>query len=233
VTRLDDPRIVRDDYESEERLAARASVYRWADGPDALSLCVEAVVEVEPHRVLDAGCGRGNIAERIARESHAVVVGIDQSDRMVELTRARGIDALVGDVRALPFGDGDFDCALAAWMLFHVPDVGATLAELARVVRPGGRLVAVTNGRRHHRELYELLGHELLESSFSVENGEELLRRHFTRVEPRDASGTVRFPDRDAAQAFVDAMIILDGTLPAFDGPLVCSRHTTVFVAER
>jgi SAM-dependent methyltransferase len=230
--KLDDPDAVRKDYESEQRLEARASVYRWATGPDALSLCVEAVAEAEPRRVLDVGCGRGNIAERIARESEAVVLGLDQSERMVELTRSRGVDAVVGDVRALPFEDGDLDCVLAAWMLFHVPDVDAALAEVARVLRPGGRLVAVTNGRDHHRELYELLDREPPEASFSAENGEELLGRHFGSVEARDASGTVRFPDRAAAQAFVDAMIVLDGTLPAFDGPLVCSRRTSVFVAE-
>ena len=42
---------------------------------------------------------------------------------MVELARARGVDARVGDVQALPFEDESFDAALAAWMLYHVPDV--------------------------------------------------------------------------------------------------------------
>ena len=230
--KLDDPDVVRKDYESEQRLEARASVYRWSEGPDALSLCVDAVVEAGPRRVLDAGCGRGNIAERIARESDAAVVGIDQSERMVELTRARGVDAVVGDVRALPFEDGEFDCALAAWMLFHVPDVDAALAELARVLRPGGRLVAVTNGPDHHRELYELLGRHPLSRASPPRTARSSCGGTSPGSSARDASGTVRFPDRAAAQAFVDAMIILDGTLPAFDGPLVCSRHTTVFVAE-
>ena len=64
---------------------------------------------------------------------------------MVELTCSRGVEALVGDVQALPFDDGSFDAAVAAWMLYHVPDVDRPIAELAPVSRPGGRLVAVTN----------------------------------------------------------------------------------------
>ena len=77
---------------------------------------------------------------------------------MVELTRARGIEAVVGDVRNLPFAAGSFDSALAAWMLFHVEEVDAALSELARVLRPGGRLVVVTNGERSMYELRDALG---------------------------------------------------------------------------
>src|SRR5439155_23857328 len=71
---------------------------------------------------------------------------------------ARGVEALVGDVQDLPFADGSFDCALAAWMLYHVPELDRGLAELARVLRRGGRLVAVTNSEWSLRELWELVG---------------------------------------------------------------------------
>ena len=233
VSSFNDPAGVREEYASERGLATRASVYRWSEGPDAASIAFAAVAEAAPRRVLDAGCGRGQLAERIARELRASVIGLDQSERMVELTRARGVDAVVADVQELPFVDAEFDCAVAAWMLYHVPDVERALAELARVLRPGGRLVAVTNGVAHMRELRELLGLDLLETPFSAENGAELLGRHFRSVERRDASGTVLFPDRDSAQTYVDATRSMRGsTLPAFEGPLRVTRAPYVFVAE-
>lgn len=232
--RLDDPERVRAEYATEEGLAARASVYRWSDGPDPQSMAVAAVREVSPRQVLEVGCGRGLLAKRIARELGADVIGVDQSGRMVELTREQGVKAILGDVQELPFHDGTFDCVVAAWMLFHVPDVDPALSEIARVLRSGGRLVAVTNGTEHMRELRVLLGSEPLESPFSAENDGELLRRHFRSVERRDACGTVLFPDRSAAQGYVDASCSMRGrVLPRFDGPLRATRAPCVFVAEK
>src|SRR4029078_7030536 len=92
------------------------------------------------------------------RDLAATVSFVDVSPRMVELARARGVDAQVGDVQELPFADGSFDVAVAAWMLYHVPHLDRGLSELARVLRPGGILVAVTNSRYHLLELRELVG---------------------------------------------------------------------------
>jgi SAM-dependent methyltransferase len=162
---------------------------------------------------------------------------VDSSSRMVELARARGVDARVGDVQALPFGDGEFDCAVAAWMLYHVSDVDRALAELARVLEPGGRLVAVTNAPDHLHELRELVGLPSGRASypFSGANGEELLRRHFARVEARDGAGTIRFPGRDEVVEYVEAARTLFGAavdVPFFEGELVVTRHPVVFVAH-
>ena len=73
--------------------------------------------------MLDVGCGLGGTTERFVKELGADVRAIDLSPRMVELTRARGVDAQVGDVQQLPFEDGAFDCVFAGWMLYHVPDL--------------------------------------------------------------------------------------------------------------
>ena len=71
----------------------------------------------------------------------------------MELTAARGVEARVADVQDLPFADDSFDVVAAMWMLYHVPDLDRGLAEVRRVLRPGGRLVAVTNGDGHTAEL--------------------------------------------------------------------------------
>jgi SAM-dependent methyltransferase len=191
------------------------------------------VAEVAPRRVLEVGCGPGELSARIRDELGAEVVAVDLSPRMVELARGRGVDARVGDVQALAFADAAFDCAVAAWMLYHVPDLDRALAELRRVLRPGGRLVAVTNAAEHMREVVELARVRRAPSSFSCESGGASLGRHFTQVERRDAFGWVVFPDRAAAQAYVDATVTLAGrSLPAFTGPLRARRAPCVFVAQ-
>ena len=231
--RLDDPEVVREQYASEAGLAARKAGYRFAEGPDPREIAFSAVAEMRPRRILEVGCGEGELAERMLNELRAEVVAVDQSERMVEITGGRGVDALVGDVQALPFADGEFDAAVAAWVLFHVREIDRALSELARVLRPGGRLVAVTNGREHLRELYELLGGAYPCLPFGGEEAAADLRRHFARVEQRDASGWIAFPDRAAAQAFVDAFIVLRGELPAFEGGLRVRRAPVVFVADK
>ena len=233
--RFDDPRYVREQYATEDGLAARRSIYGDTSGPDAREIAFAAVAEVAPDRVLEVGCGPGEAAERLQRDLDAHVVASDQSERMVELARARGLEACVADVQQLPFADGEFDCVLAAWMLYHVPDVDAGLAEITRVLRPGGRLVAVTNASDHLAELWGLVGIERLAHSFGSENGEELLRRHFAVVERHDVAGTVTLPDADAVRTYLASSACARPFLhavPALAEPLVARRRGTVFVAE-
>jgi SAM-dependent methyltransferase len=234
--RLDDPEFVRDQYATEANLAARKSVYAAIEGPDPLELVFQAVAEVRPRRVLEVGGGEGELAERIVRELGAELVGIDQSQRMVDIQRGKGIDARAGDVQELPIGDGTFDLAIAAWMLYHVRDVERALSELARVLEPGGRLVAVTNSTAHLRELTDLGGITglMVEAEFRSESGAGLLRRHFDRVERRDAYGWVTF-DETAIRAYAGSAERLAPLLelPPLAGPLRVRREPTIFVAEK
>ncbi|MFN2467292.1 MAG: class I SAM-dependent methyltransferase [Gaiellaceae bacterium] len=237
VPRLDDPEVVRREYATEEGLRSRVSVYEGVHGPDARDTAFAAVAEVRPRRVLEVGCGMGEFAERLARDLASEILAVDQSPRMVELTRARGVDARVADVQDLPFGDGEFDCAVANWMLYHVPDLDRALAELARVLRPGGRLVASTNSLRHLDELWSLAGRRRGQepSRFFSENGEAALRAHFARVERRDVEGTVTFADAAAVRGYIASSIVhkhLAARVPHFEGPLRATRRNTIFVCE-
>ena len=233
---LDDPAAVRAEYADPSRLAARAAAWENSVGPDPRDELFAAVAEVVPRRVLEVGCGHGWFAERMLRELGAEVVAVDQSEQMVALTRARGVDAWVADVQDLPFDDGSFDCTVAAWMLYHVPDLDRAVAELARVLRPGGRLVAVTNPVLNLPELWALFDDEAppRAQSFHAGNGAAILGRSFTRVETREVRGTLVFPDREAARSYVAASITrphLAERLPGWDGPLECTRMNAVFVA--
>ena len=126
---------------------------------------------------------------------------------MVELTRARGVDARRRPTsRRCRSRTAAFDCVAANWLLYHVPDLDLGVRELARVLRPGGRLVAATLGAANMQELWDLLGGEVTAGlSFGYENGEAALAPHFTAIERREANGTVVFPDRASMQEFVAA----------------------------
>jgi SAM-dependent methyltransferase len=235
--RLNDPELVRRQYAQEHGLAVRRdSQLRFRDGPDAFDVAFEAVAEAEPRRVLEVGCGMGNFAERVARKTSAEVIATDLSPRMVELARERGLDARVADVQVLPFEDGEFDCAIANAMLYHVEDLDRALVELGRVLEPGGRLVAVTIGAEHLAELWELVGYRLPERPFSRENGAERLARHFAEVRREDVDAELVFPDASAVRDYVDSTLFsgeVPRPLPDFEGPFRSGVRTTVFVAAR
>jgi SAM-dependent methyltransferase len=236
---LNDPDSVRDQYSSEVGLNARSSLYDEITGPAPAEVAFEAVAEVRPRRFLEVGCGAGEFAARVQEELGAHVIAVDQSERMVELALTASVDARVGDVQALPFADGEFDCAAANWMLYHVPDLDRGLSELARVLRPGGRLVAVTNGRDHLIEVWRLVGAEALRAdrvlTFSADNGAVALRRYFREVEVRDAGGSVVVHERDAIDRYIRSIKTwapFAEKLPAqLERPLVATRATSVFVA--
>jgi ubiquinone/menaquinone biosynthesis C-methylase UbiE len=101
--------------------------------------------DVAGRRILDAGCGSGPLAAAL-RDRGAVVTGIDASAGMLALARQRlGDDAElhVADLSdRLPFADGAFDDVVASLVLHYLEDWGPTLAEMRRVIKPGGRLIA-------------------------------------------------------------------------------------------
>jgi SAM-dependent methyltransferase len=234
---LSDPELVRDEYASEAGLLARRAIYDDRTGPDPRDVLWDEIVAASPGRVLEVGPGPGEVSERMLRKLGCDVVALDVSERMVELCRARGIDARVGDLQALPFSADAFDLVVAAWVLFHVEDVDLGLREIARVVRPGGRLVAVTNSEHHLSEARELVGISRVgQMSFSRENGEQALRRHFGHVRRTDVDGTVTFTDREALQAYVRALGIWKrdaDAVPDLTEPIVATTRNAIFVATK
>ena len=236
---LDNPMLVSWEFASEERLEVRNAIYRQLiEGVYVEELLFEAVREVEPRQVLEVGCGAGALTERIAKELGASVIGLDSSQRMVGLTRDRGIQAQIGDVQALPFEDGQFDCVVAGWVFYHVPDRRRAIAECARVLGPGGTLVAATLADENLADLWEFLGSPSdRHLTFSTVNGAAQLEPFFERVEAREAEGVVVFTTPESMHTYVAANITrahLAAAVPAsFDEPVRARTHHTVFVAQK
>ena len=95
-------------------------------------------------RVLDACCGTGDLAVEAERRGGRVV-GLDFSERMLERARKKSgaIEWVQGDALALPFGDGEFDAATVGFGVRNLADLEGGLRELARVLRPGGKLAVL------------------------------------------------------------------------------------------
>jgi demethylmenaquinone methyltransferase/2-methoxy-6-polyprenyl-1,4-benzoquinol methylase len=93
-------------------------------------------------RCLDVATGTGDLAIELAARG-AAVVGLDFSERMLALarTKAPGIDWVQGNALDLPFGDGEFHAATVGFGARNFADLDRGLSELARVTRPGGRVV--------------------------------------------------------------------------------------------
>jgi demethylmenaquinone methyltransferase/2-methoxy-6-polyprenyl-1,4-benzoquinol methylase len=106
-------------------------------------------------RVLDVAAGTGMVTERLVRRSGCSVVALDQSEEMLTQARRRvAANALLrervtivqGEAEQLPFSDGEFDGLTFTYLLRYVDDPGATMRELARVVKPGGQIASLEFG---------------------------------------------------------------------------------------
>lgn len=121
---------------------------------DRLGRFCEALADLPPgSAILDYGCGTGEIARGLA-EAEYQVSAVDISSGMVEQARSRpGADKvrfhLLTDPPRLPFEDGAFDAVASSSVLEYVPDPLPLLAELARVVKSGGRVLFTVPDPRH------------------------------------------------------------------------------------
>jgi demethylmenaquinone methyltransferase/2-methoxy-6-polyprenyl-1,4-benzoquinol methylase len=116
---------------------------------------VGAVQAGRDDRVLDVATGTALVARELVRRYGCSVVGVDQSPEMLAGARrrlarepelARRIELVQGEAERLPFDDREFDHLTFTYLIRYVDDPAATLAELARVVRPGGRIASLDFG---------------------------------------------------------------------------------------
>jgi SAM-dependent methyltransferase len=111
----------------------------------------------------DLGCGTGQLAETVAPHVHRVIA-VDASDDMLTAARARlgklsNVDLRQGDLEALPIPAGELDAAVMSLVLHYSPDPARALAEVARVLQPGGRVLIVDMLPHEHGEYQQQMGH--------------------------------------------------------------------------
>jgi hypothetical protein len=164
------------------------------------------------------------------------------------------VRGLRADAAALPFADGAFDAVVAMHMLYHLPDPAKGIAEMARVLKPGGFLAATTNGAGNMRKLYALgtvFGSPPTDPSataFGFDAAERLLRSRFGNVttarhpallrvtEPEDVFlALTSYPPGDGAgeaerQALRNA---IDDAFRQGNGVLETAKETGLFLSRK
>ncbi|MHB8509578.1 MAG: ubiquinone/menaquinone biosynthesis methyltransferase [Candidatus Dormibacteria bacterium] len=109
------------------------------------SMAAELAESARAEAVLDCACGSGRLAEASLQAGAQRVVGLDFSPRMLAVARGQvhGVEFVEGDVLKLPYSDGEFDAVTIGFGLRNLPDPHAGIAEMTRVLKPGGRLVVL------------------------------------------------------------------------------------------
>jgi SAM-dependent methyltransferase len=184
-------------YGTGVKLDARSYLHRtFATSPTPLAHFEAALIDwSEVKSVLECGCGTGRFWDNDNLPRAMAMTLTDLSPGMVDEAVARaqqgGYADVTGrscDVQALPFEDESFDVVVANHMLYHVPDPDRGVAEIARVVRQDGVVLAATNGYGHMREINDAIaevfgGHgEGLYEVFGIDTGEARLREQFATV---------------------------------------------------
>ena len=123
-------------------------------------------------RVLDVGCGEGQVARRVVTLG-AEAVGVDPTRNQIAVARRRGGGPVYGEAsaEALPFRDAAFDAVVMCLVIEHIDPIEPTIAEMARVLEPGGRCLL-------------LLNHPLLQTPGSGWIDDHILEEQYWRVGP-------------------------------------------------
>ncbi len=132
-----------------------AALFSFGQDPRWRRTMVRALHPSAQDRVLDVAAGTGMVTEALVKSSGCSVVALDQSEHMLGRARRRVTKSALlrdrvrivrGEAEHLPFADGEFDALTFTYLLRYVDDPAATLSELARVVKPGGRIASLEFG---------------------------------------------------------------------------------------
>jgi SAM-dependent methyltransferase len=227
MTELTDPAYLRRQYQNAINLDARVTLHqRCSVNPYGFHRWVFDQLQLSPGgHILELGCGPGHLwAENRDRLPGSLDLTLsDFSAGMVSTARNRlsGVSIAsfcAADAQHLPFHNQRFDLLIANHMLYHIPNQPQALAEMRRVLRPEGRLIAATNGQSHMQEISELvhafdpsvhtMSNAVVER-FSLENGADLLKHYFRDVR------VLRYPD---ALEVTEAGILVDYVYSSVQG---------------
>ena len=208
---------LREQYRDGTNLGARIALHaRFTTAPRPWTVWVFDHLDLpRDARVLEIGCGTGLFWRR-NRERVPVswrLMLTDFSFGMVEAARATEVAASFtqSDAQQIPFRDASLDAVMANHMLYHVPDLPRALADIQRVLKPGGKFFATTNSITHMRELDELTSRFGIHPGsatlrFTLENGEPILAKHFASVRRIDFNDTLVVTEVEPLVAYILSM---------------------------
>ncbi|MEP7286066.1 MAG: methyltransferase domain-containing protein [Chloroflexota bacterium] len=212
-------------YANDELLAVRQRTHELYSIPKVnfTEWVLDRVAWQGNETVLDIGAGPGTYFSLVkARIPHGVLIGGDLSLGMAyRALQHPDVDLVLNaDAQILPFADNTFDVVLANHMLYHLPNLDAALADIQRILKPTGRLIAATNSQYNlpefdqlFRRAYGLLGAvgpdvEPMRSTahnFHLEDGAMKLSHHFFAVARYDLPGAFVFPSVQPALDYINS----------------------------
>jgi SAM-dependent methyltransferase len=209
-------------YATDQHLQTRIQTHRrYSVGPDLETLVDEMLALTGDEALLDVGTGPGHFPARVKAALHrGQVIGADLSAGMVRQAQASFPDVtyVQASADALPFQDAQFDVLTARHMLYHVPSVPAALSEFGRVLRPGGRFLALTNTAGYMAELWDAVAEAAefeallvplagsrasFADAFSEVNGEQWVQEAFGNAKVRIRADALVFPDPEPPLAYL------------------------------
>lgn len=227
-----DPAQVERQYATDQHLQTRIDTQRRYSVGRELEAEVDRLLALDgSEALLDVGSGPGHFPGRLAAGGHSgQLVGADLSGGMVQKARASfgGVEFVQAGADALPFPDATFDVLTARHMLYHVPSVPAALEEFRRVLKPGGRFLAVTNAARYMPELWDAVDEAAtleatlipltqirggVAAAFSEANGEAWVQDAFGNAQPAVLDNALMFPAPEPVLAYLashEAWLALD-----------------------
>ena len=209
-------------YADDRRLRSRMAIYAYAETAADSGWRTSVIPWDGTQIVADVGCGNGFDLRQIVPQGrcrHAV--GLDLSAGMLrslqDLRQSGALSLVQADAQRLPLPDRTVDVALAMHMLYHVPDIPAAIGELRRITKPGGTVLASTNGPAHLAEVDDLLraavssqlGHPVAAMpalSFTTQTGAAVLGRAFSSVTLRTLDVPLLIPSAQPVIAYVASL---------------------------
>ncbi len=214
-----DPAWLTYQYSDPQKLEIRIQTHReYTVGDDSwLPRLVAHLALSAGLGVLDVGCGHGSMHSQLV-EAGARLVGLDRSFGMLLAARAHGrVMYLQGDVQELPFADATFERVLAAHVLFHIPRREQALAEMRRVIRPGGRVVISANGAETFQPLLSIHAEAAQAAGYATRPGPEawfsldhlpLVQSVFPGATRHEVRSALLFPTAEPALRFYATGIV-------------------------
>jgi SAM-dependent methyltransferase len=197
-------------YQGDRHLRSRQRLYDYQEPAyDLPGLASTLLAGQGPRRILDVGCGNGAFTHRLRDDfPDAAVIGLDIAGGMLALVEPPTVQA---DAMHLPFADNSMDAVLAMHMIYHLPDIDRGLAEMRRVLRPGGLLIASTNGADDKIELDDLWSRAAaavlgvpegprrikLSRRFDLESAPAVLQSHFRDIRTHHLPGIIEVREPD------------------------------------
>ena len=220
-------------YKTPDRLNRRISIHdQYSLNKQGFGNWIFERYQVKPgSRILELGCGTASMWKNKTLPEGCILYLTDLSDGMLDAARENAAHLPEAhfqrmDIQNIPFAEGSFECVIANMMLYHVPDLHKGLAEVRRVLKPGGAFYCATYGENGIMAyLSALLGRfgvtDPLNRRFTLQNGMAIMKAHFADVNRQDYPDALAVTDPEDLADYLYSLGSMADLNPAYRPEIV------------